>query len=149
MTKCMIDEEICKEMQGYTLNTGFNLPMNERTVYVHENDMKPFRLTRENVRELLDEILNANPHLKFSYENVDTFDKYYHTIDYYLDNSALDGYSYHKVAGAIISKLERDCIYSFGVPYNPYWQMSEEEVLEIENIMRSDDGLEPVEKMLR
>lgn len=141
--------EKCNEELGYTIRNGFDRPECEMTVYVHDGDMTPFRLTRENVRNLLKEVIEANPHLHYSYEKIDTFEEYRHSIDYYMSLKSFDGFSYHKMAGEMIWKLENWCKMSFDLPYNPYWQMTEEQVLEIENIMRSELGLEPVEKMLR
>lgn len=153
--------DICLEEQGVIRENGLGLkrikgewvrtgkPLCDMTVYVHNGDMRPFHLTRENVRDLLAEVIQANPHLKFSYENIDTFEKYRKSIDYYMRNSALEGMSYQNVAGEMIGKLENDCMFAFDLPYNPFWEMSEEDVLEIENLLRRENNLEPVEKMLR
>lgn len=113
------------------------------SVNIYENNMRPFINTYQNIEEMITNIKNKNPHLFYSFEPIDRL------TNYWWKQTHLNGISWRSVCMEILNKRESDCMYSFDIPFNPYYELTEEEVLEMENNLRTQYGLETVEKFFR
>lgn len=134
----------CKDSKGTWGSANF--PKSERTVYIYSGDNTPFINTYANLEKMFNRIFEANPHLKFKFE---TIDDYRGSINWWFNNYMINGYSYYKVASEITHSLEMECYMNYGVYWNPYSDMSEEDVCGIENKLREEEGLDPIEKFHR
>ena len=123
-----------KTINGFA-NPIRNCPRTSMTGLVFRSKEEEFEKNRENEIEMLERVFKANPHLKFKWE---TAEDYLYVFDY-----VPSGISWEWAEMYVVDELElRNSCWPFNKAeyYNPYWNMTKEEVMELSKEMEAVYG---------